>query len=325
MSTAPGRWEALRLRAGGLAVQGLLEGASRLAGLAPQANPARYGIRVLRDRRYGPETPAHLYDVWIPATPRPDRAVVLHIHGGGFRILSKDTHWLMALQFARRGFLVFNINYRLAPTHGFPAPVEDCARAWQEVLATAKSLGGDPQRVVVAGESAGGNLTAALTLMTSFERPEAFAQDAFATGVAPRAAVPFCAMLESSDPDSLCEGVRSQFIRDRIRMVSGQYLDRRPAGIALDLADPLAVLEGDATPARPLPPFFAPCGTADPLLGQHRRLQQALGRRGVRCATPEFPGGIHAFHAFLWQQIARDAWAQTFAFLDDVLAAPQPA
>ncbi len=143
MSSAPARWEALRLRAGGLAVQGLLEGASRLAGLAPQANPARYGIRVLRDRRYGPETPAHLYDVWIPAAPRPDRAVVLHIHGGGFRILSKDTHWLMALQFARRGFLVFNINYRLARrtdsrprSRTAPAPGRKCWRPRSRSAAT---------------------------------------------------------------------------------------------------------------------------------------------------------------------------------------------
>lgn len=324
MIPAAGRLEALRLRAGGLAVQGLLEGASRLAALAPQANPRRYGIRVLRDRAYGPESPAHLYDVWVPATPRPDRAVVLHIHGGGFRILSKDTHWLMALQFARRGFLVFNVNYRLAPAVAFPAPVADCARAWVEVLRQAEAFGGDPQRIVVAGESAGGNLTAALTLMTCFARPEPFAREVFAAGVVPRAAVPFCAMLQASDPESLCAGVRLQFVRDRIRMVSHQYLDRRPADVALDLADPLVWLEGDAEPQRPLPPFFAPCGTADPLLGQHRRLQQALDRRGVRCATPEFPDGIHAFHAFIWQQIARDAWEQTFTFLDDVLGASQP-
>ena len=56
--------------------------------------------------------------------PEPVRSIAgraLH-HGGGFSMLSKDTHWLMAMMFARRGYVVFNVNYRLAPQWPYPPP-----------------------------------------------------------------------------------------------------------------------------------------------------------------------------------------------------------
>ena len=51
------------------------------------------------------------------------------MHGGAFQSLSKDTHWLMGLAFARRGYVVFSINYRLAPKHRFPAGLQDACTA----------------------------------------------------------------------------------------------------------------------------------------------------------------------------------------------------
>jgi alpha/beta hydrolase fold len=71
---------------------------------------------------------AHRDDVVGRAERRhkgPPWPIVFYVHGGAFRILSKDTHWVMALSFARRGFVVFNVSYRLAPKHRFPAPLED--------------------------------------------------------------------------------------------------------------------------------------------------------------------------------------------------------
>jgi acetyl esterase len=60
------------------------------------------------------------------------------------------------------GFVVFNIDYRLAPTHKFPAAFDDAARALAWVREQAPKYGGDASRIVIAGESAGGNLTASL-------------------------------------------------------------------------------------------------------------------------------------------------------------------
>ena len=90
---------------------------------------------------------------------------------GGFRILSKDTHWLMGLAFARRGMVVMNVNYRLSPHHPFPSALEDIAAAYQFAIDHAAHYGGDPSRIILAGESAGANLALTLALLTCQNGP----------------------------------------------------------------------------------------------------------------------------------------------------------
>ena len=67
---------------------------------------------------------------------------------------------------------------------------------------------------------------------------------------------------------------------------------------------------------RPLPAFFVPCGTADPLLDDSRRLATALRTRGAKVQEAYYPGGVHAFQAFVWQARAKQAWQDVYAFLD---------
>jgi acetyl esterase len=67
---------------------------------------------------------------------------------------------------------------------------------------------------------------------------------------------------------------------------------------------------------RPLPPFFAPVGTRDPLLDDTRRLEKALAALDVPCEARYYPGGIHAFHALVWDPAARRCWRDALAFLD---------
>jgi acetyl esterase len=67
---------------------------------------------------------------------------------------------------------------------------------------------------------------------------------------------------------------------------------------------------------RPLPAFFAPVGTRDPLLDDTRRLEKALGMLNVPCEARYYPGGIHAFHALVWDPAARRCWRDALAFLD---------
>ena len=95
-------------------------GLSRAGRLHPASNPARHGVEVERDLRYGPAA-EHILDLYRPHKHPGPWPVVFYVHGGAFQILSKDTHWLMGLAFARRGYLVVNISYRLAPRHRFPA------------------------------------------------------------------------------------------------------------------------------------------------------------------------------------------------------------
>lgn len=313
----------LRRRLGAAVVDNFFRGAARLGRLHPRARPERHGIEVIRDVRYGPAR-EHVLDVYRPKERGEQaRPLVLYVHGGGFRILSKDTHWVMGLAFARRGYVVASIDYRLAPTHRFPAAVEDAARALLWVHAHARQWGADPTRIVLAGESAGANLVTALTVATCFERAEPFAREVFDAGIVPRAVLPACGLLQVSDAGrfSRRKPTLSRLVADRIEEVTHAYLGEldRPELVgsdALALADPLLVLESDAAPARSLPPFFAPCGTADPLLDDTRRLAAALRKRGAVIEDAYYPGEVHAFHAFVFRPAAKRCWQDTYAFLD---------
>jgi acetyl esterase len=315
----------LRRRVGATLTDNFFRGASAVGRLHPLARPDRHGVECLTDVSYGDGRPEHAHrrlDVYRPIERVGPRPVVLYVHGGGFRILSKDTHWLMGLAFARRGYVVFNIDYRLAPAHPFPAAVLDVAAAYRWVIEHAAQWGGDPSRLVVAGESAGANLSTALTLLTCYERPEPWAREVFEVGRVPKAVVPACGIFQVSDVDRFGGWVSSSFIMDRLREISEAYLGaegmgpRAPGAGPLDLADPVVMLERGEAPARPLPPFFAPVGARDPLRRDNDRLAAALRGVGGYCGAPVYPGAGHAFHAFVFRREARRCWRDTFAFLE---------
>ena len=99
-------------------------------------------------------------------TPRVQAPALLYLHGGGFVIGAPESHEDICRRLANlTGAVVIAPDYRLAPDHPFPAAIEDCAAALVYMVDEAASLGIDPARVVVAGDSAGGNLAAVLALM----------------------------------------------------------------------------------------------------------------------------------------------------------------
>lgn len=311
-----------RREAGGRLLQGAFEGLAWAGQRTPRARRELSALRIERDLPYVQRAGRALgLDVYIP--PGRPLGVVLYLHGGGFRILSKDTHWIMGLLFARRGFLVFNVDYRLSPAHPYPAAMEDACSALVWVHENAHRWGGDPSRIVVAGESAGANLATSLTLATRYRRPEGFARDLYDTEILPRAVVAQCGILEVSDTARFGRRGVSTLVRDRIEEVEDAYLggaERHELG-GVELADPLRVLERGHAPDRPLPPFFASVGTADALLDDTRRLAAALGAMGVRCDAHYYPGQLHAFQALGITAAASDHWRKTYAFLDEVLGA----
>lgn len=328
------------------AVDAMFRSAAALGALHPEARPARHGVEVERDVVYGDDRRWHVLDIYRPVHRPGPWPVVFYVHGGGFHLLSKDTHWLMGLTFARHGYLVVNISYRLAPRHPFPAAIEDTCAAYRWLAAHITELGGDPSRVAVAGESAGGNLITSLALAACGLRTEPFARAVFDTGLVPKVALPFCAMLEVSRPERFSQRRRLPFWVDgMIRDASASYLHAHPGapGVETELADPLRVLESAAAVAarrntssnatgqpkvdfeRPLPAFFASVGTRDPLLDDTRRLEKALGTLGVPYEARYYPGGIHAFHAMVWDPAARRCWRDALAFLDRHMRPIRPA
>ncbi|GAB7532700.1 acylcarnitine hydrolase [Pseudomonas sp. 3A(2025)] len=101
--------------------------------------------------------------VYIPAAPAPQNGwpVLLYLHGGGWDHGHLDTHDWFAYAIAERlNIAIVAVAYRLAPEHPFPASLDDSLRVWQAIAAGRLDAALDTQRVVVAGDSAGGSLAA---------------------------------------------------------------------------------------------------------------------------------------------------------------------
>lgn len=96
------------------------------------------------------------------ATPLP---LLVFLHGGGWMLGDLETHDAMTRHLAAAsGCAVLGVGYRLAPEHRFPAGLDDAVTAFEWARRSAATLGCDPTRIALGGESAGGNLAAAATL-----------------------------------------------------------------------------------------------------------------------------------------------------------------
>ena len=104
--------------------------------------------------------------VYRPHVDRDSRAAVVFAHGGGFVLCDLDSHDSFCRAMSRHtDTVVVSVDYRLAPEHRAPAAAEDVFAAWCWTIEHADDLGVDSQRVLVAGDSAGGNLAAVTALM----------------------------------------------------------------------------------------------------------------------------------------------------------------
>lgn len=103
--------------------------------------------------------------LYTPAQPTSD-ALVIYVHGGGMILGNVDLYDpRLRLLAARWGVRVLAVDYRLAPEHPHPAPVEDCYAALAWAAANGREIGVDPARIALVGESAGGGLAAGVTLL----------------------------------------------------------------------------------------------------------------------------------------------------------------
>jgi acetyl esterase len=123
--------------------------------------PRPPGVAVADRTIPGPGGPVPIR-IYRPS-PEPSVPVVLYLHGGGFVVGGLDSHDDICAELAERtGLGVVAVDYRLAPEHRFPAAFDDC---WAVLEALAEdTFGFDSRRIVVAGDSAGGNLAAALAM-----------------------------------------------------------------------------------------------------------------------------------------------------------------
>lgn len=151
---------------GGPATQGAAspdsdEQSAATAPASPTATASAAALPPIEDVAYGDDD-RHVLDIHLPGGVDGPHPTILAIHGGGFYARSKDFYDRIGPLLAERGFAFVAMSYRLAPTHTYPAQVEDafCALAW--VHANHERYGFDPARVAAWGGSAGGYLAAML-------------------------------------------------------------------------------------------------------------------------------------------------------------------
>jgi acetyl esterase len=283
----------------------------------------RAGIEVIRDVAYGDHA-FHRLDIYRPEfQPRP-MPVMLYIHGGAFFLCSKETHRGLAFAHAAKaGYLVFNIDYRLAPHFRFPAAHADSCAAYKWVVENCERFGGDPSRIVVAGESAGGNLALGVAVASSYKRPEPWAREVYKLRTRPVAVQPIMPYLQVSNPSRQALNPGAGYFSMNIAVdIANAYLglNRWQASTENIMADPIRVMEECGAPDRPFPRVFSGVGTADICCEDVQRLESACGRHGIDATFHYYPDEFHAFHAIRWLESSRRFWNDTFAFLREVAA-----
>lgn len=117
---------------------------------------------VVRNIKYANESRKQTLDIYVPFG-KPPFPVMVYIHGGAFHLMDKKSYNRVARCFASMGYLVLNINYRLAPRYMFPIAYEDVDMAVAWGRDNAVRYGGDASRMVLAGDSAGATLASMYT------------------------------------------------------------------------------------------------------------------------------------------------------------------
>lgn len=208
-----------------------------------------------------------------------DGGTVLYLHGGGYCTGSLDTHRGLAGRIAlAAGCPVITLDYRLAPEHPLPASVTDALGAYHHLL-----VGGTrPERIAIAGDSAGGGLTVA-TLVAL--RDEGSPLPAAAVCLSPW--VDLTQTARSYDTWGHCDPMVT---KSGLDVMAEAYLAGAPASSAL--ASPLfADLSG-------LPPVLVEVGEREVLLDDATRLADRLHQAGGNVSLTVWPELIHVFQAF---------------------------
>lgn len=221
-------------------------------------------------------------DVYFPDGTTAPLPTIVSIHGGGYVYGSKEIYRRYGMDMARRGFSFVNFNYRLAPHHRFPAPLEDTNAVMEWICANAARYHLDPNNIFLVGDSAGAQLASQYAAI--WANPDYAKHFSFTVPpVTLRALGLNCGMYDLAE-----------FAGKKPTGLARDYLGPKP-----DWSDPrFKVLE--AIDDR-YPPVYLASGSQDFLLPNLRPMYEYLLSRNVRCAgrcygTPEDDYVGHVFH-----------------------------
>jgi acetyl esterase len=222
--------------------------------------------------------------VYSPAGAHGRVPVVAYFHGGGWAVGSIDSFDTVVRALANAACaVVASVGYRLAPEHRFPAAVDDCLAATRWLASTASELGGDPARLAVAGDSAGGNLA---TIVARRLRDEGDSPVRFQALIYPvtDSALNTPSYREFAEGYGLTAGGMQRFWQLYLDGADGSQPDASPLR-----ADDLSGL----------PPAFVLTAEADVLRDEGEAYAQRLREAGVDVEHRRFEGATHGF--WRWQ------------------------
>ncbi len=242
--------------------------------------------------------------VYTP-TDDPDPALIAFFHGGGWVLSGVDGHDSLARRIAARtGAVVVSVDYRLAPEHPFPAPHDDCWAVTTWLAGHGREVGGDPARLAVAGDSAGGNLAAGVALRARDEGLEL----AFQLLIYP------CLDTDANRP-SMVDNATGYFLETVDMMwFWDQFVPTE------ERTNPYAV-PMRAEHVRGLAPALIQTAEYDPLRDEGEAWGARLAEAGVPVTVTRYDGVVHGFVS-RWEQMARalDAHDEIGAIVGSALA-----
>jgi epsilon-lactone hydrolase len=215
---------------------------------------------------------------WLIPQNSPKDYVLLYLHGGGFVYKLTSLHREMAAYLARKmGARALMVDYRVAPDHPFPAPLDDCVAAYRWLL----KQGISARNIVVAGDSAGGNLTIT-TLMKLRDSGDPL----------PAAAACLSPVADLTDKDDLFKQVNDPLLHPRAgRIYRQSYVAHN------DARDPLiSPAFGDW---HGLPPLLLHAGEDEILRDDAVRIEQLAKAAGVEVRLEIYPRMWHVWQLYL--------------------------
>ena len=246
--------------------------------------------------------------LYVPPGATGAGPLLLYFHGGGFVVGDLETHDNLCRFLARRaGLRVLAVDYRLAPEHPFPAPIEDAVAVFRFAVEHPEELGADPARIAVGGDSAGANLAAGVARIAGG-----------AGGPAPAFQLLFYPWVDLSSERRSHELFAEGFYltRSDLHWYRRHYLaDESQA--ADPRCSPLAAGELEAGP----PAYIATAGF-DPLRDEGEEYARRLREAGTPVALRRHPGLIHGFaNTVAIGHAAREAVLEATGALQMALAA----
>ncbi|WP_431280950.1 alpha/beta hydrolase [Humitalea sp. 24SJ18S-53] len=292
---------------GGLSVEERRQRAEDYATLTAEPDPAELRSRQLYIGLPGREIPVLVHRPESTA-PLP---TILFFHGGSFVAGSPQSHHFISASIAHNtGAQVISVHYRRAPENPYPAPLEDCYAALLWAVAQAGPLGIDTTRMAVAGDSAGGNLAAACTLLVRDRGGPALRHQALI----------YPGLGGGSGTPSFQTHHDDLFLKPAGILFSQKAYLGEAMTAPDDYAAPLA-----ASSLAGVPPAYILAAELDPLHDDGRLYAEKLQAHGVAATMRTAPGMVHGFvRARRWSQVAEREFQVLCAAIREALELPVP-